>query len=492
MKQHYITILLATLFLPVSLTAQQQAASSTFTLVQCIQYAMENSINLTNSGLDEQIASARVKEIFGQGLPQLNGSVGLQYNPQLPRLFFLKSRAYGFSSAAVQGSPNYVPYDQYLPNLKNNDVVSSPNLFQLQGTGNASVSITQMIFNGSYFVGLQAAKTYKELSVRTTVQTREQVVEQVTKAYYSALINRERMKLFDNNIDRVDSLFKNTKALNVNGFAETIDVDRIEVSLNNLITERNKFMKLQELSVELLKFQMNYPMDQTLQVSGDITQETVSVDLDGYLKDWNYKNRPDYQVLETNLKLQSLNVKNRYAASMPSLNASANVGYITGSNSISGLFKTNSNISSSDQQKYGIGTDKWYPVSSYGLTFSLPIFSGFQRTYQVQQEKLRLRKVENSLKALKSGIDYEVKQATISYQNAMDALQVQQRNMTLAQKVAKVTKIKYEQGVGSNIEVVDAESSLKESQVNYYNAMFDAIVAKTDLDKAFGKLISTK
>jgi outer membrane protein TolC len=158
---------------------------------------------------------------------------------------------------------------------------------------------------------------------------------------------------------------------------------------------------------------------------------------------------------------------------------------MTQSPTIGGIFKTNSNFNEGG----GVGPDKWYPISSYGLSLNLPIFSGLQRNYQVQQEKIRLRKIENSFKMLESSIDLEVKQSTIGYQNAISSLESQQRNMDLAANVARVTRIKYEQGVGSNIEVVDAESSLKEAQVNYYNALYDALVAKTDLDKAFGKLL---
>ncbi|HPI81310.1 MAG TPA: TolC family protein, partial [Cyclobacteriaceae bacterium] len=133
--------------------------------------------------------------------------------------------------------------------------------------------------------------------------------------------------------------------------------------------------------------------------------------------------------------------------------------------------------------------DKWYSFSSFGLNLNIPLFSGLQRTYRVQQEKLKLRKIENGFKSLEKGIDLEIKQATINYQNSMEALKSQKQNMDLAENVARVTKIKYEQGVGSNLEVVDAESALKEAQVNYYNALFDASISKTDLDKAFGKLL---
>lgn len=472
--RRFYTILFSLLLISSTSFSQENGGGATFNLEQCIKYALDNSYAIDNAKIDEQIAVARVKETIGIGLPQINASAGIIHNQKLPRFF-------------TSYDPNGGFFDfSGVPGIQSGDVVAAQNFFQLKSSGSASLSVNQIIFNGSYLVGLQAANTYKELSVKTTNQTNEQVIEQVTKAYYSVLVNRERMKLFENNINRVDSLLITTKALSKNGFAESIDVDRIQVTLNNLVTEKTKFERLQQLSIELLKFQMNYPIEQPIEVEGELKKETIEVNLDDYLQDWDFKNRPDYQVLETNYKLQNLNIKNNYAAALPSLSANANLGYSTQSPNISGLFKTNSGVSDDGR----IGPDSWYSSSSFGLSLNIPLFSGLQRTYKVQQEKLQLKKIENGFKSLEKAIDIEIKQATINYQNSIAALKSQEQNMELAANVARVTKIKYEQGVGSNLEVIDAESSLKETQINYYNALFDASVAKTDLDKAFGKLLS--
>jgi outer membrane protein len=309
-------------------------------------------------------------------------------------------------------------------------------------------------------------------------------VQGVTKAYYGVLINKERINLFDSNISRVDSLLRNTKALFQNGFAEQIDVDRIQVALNNLLVERDKFLNLNELGLALLKFQMNYPLDQPMDVAGNI-QDVQVPEVESYQREWDYKNRPDYKVLEANHRLQQLNVRNKYAEGMPVLSAFANLGYATQSPDIGGLFKTNSTV----EDNGTVGPDKWYGYSLFGLTLNVPVFSGLSRSYRLQQEKLTLNKIENGFSSLRSGIDLEIKQATVNFQNGLKTLTAQKSNMDLAANVARVTKIKYEQGVGSNFEVVDAENALKQAQVNYYNALFDVMIAKVDLDKAYGKLI---
>lgn len=464
-----LSMLMLCLFLAGNVSAQQS-----FTLDQCIDYALKNSINVQNSVLDEQIAAAKVKETIGLGLPQISATSSIVHNPKLSRFF-----------TTYTGSGGFIGDLSGVPGIQVGDVIAARNFFQLQSSGGASVTANQLLFNGSYLVGLQASSVYKELAVKTGNQTKEQIIQQVMKAYYGVLINKERINLFANNIARVDSLLRNTKALNQSGFAEAIDVDRIQVTLNNLLSERNKFLNLNELGLELLKFQMNYPMDQTLEVVGNINEVQVDTNLERSKEGWDYKIRPDYQVLETNRKLQALNVKNQQAAFMPTLNAFATWGYSTQSPQLGGLFKTNSKITDNGT----LGPDKWYDYSQIGISLNVPIFSGMQRQYRLQQEKIALQKIDNGFKSLKNGIDLEIKQASLIFENAISTLETQRANMDLANRVAQVTKIKYEQGVGSNIEVIDAENSLRQAQTNYYGAMFDAMIAKVDLDKAYGKLL---
>jgi outer membrane protein TolC len=299
------------------------------------------------------------------------------------------------------------------------------------------------------------------------------------------LINKERVNLFESNIARVDTLLRNTRELFKNGFAEDIDADRIQVTLNNLIAEREKFVNLNELGIAVLKFQMNYPMSDSIVVAGNIQDVQIDVNMASYLENWDYRSRPDYQVLDANKRLQEFNVKNRYAVSLPSLSAFVDYGFSTQSGNIGGIFKTESGISDAN----GVGPDKWYNYSSYGVSLAMPIFTGFQNRQRVQQEKIKLQKINNDFVGLKSSIDMEIKQSSLIYDNALKSLSIQQENIDLATKVARVTKIKFEQGVGSNLEVVDAEDALRQAQTNFYNALFDAMIAKVNLDKAFGKLL---
>jgi len=447
-----------------------------FDLSKCLDYAMANSVSVQNAKLDERIAESKVRETAGLGLPQINGSVGLNHNIKLQRFF------------TVYSTNSFFFGGQAIPGLQEGDVVSAQNFFQLKSSGNAGISVSQLLFNGSYIVGLQASNAYKELSVLNTERQQAELVDQVTRSYYLVIINRERMKLFDRNLERLDTLLRNTTALNEKGFVEAIDVDRLRVAKNNLITEREKFSNLVRLSVELLKFQINYPMDQELKVIGDLLGMDVSVNLDSYASGFSYQDRPDVRVLEGNRRLQQLSLRNSYAASLPSLVAVGSTGRSTQSPNIGGLFRTNTQVADNGR----FGPDAWYPYTFVGVTMNVPIFSGLQRTYRIQQDKITLNKVENALRQVKSGVDLEVRQSILTYQNTSRSLEAQRMNVSLAENISRVARVKYEQGVGSSLEVMDAETALREAQVNYQSSLYEVLLAKLSLDKAYGKLIPKK
>lgn len=464
-------IVVATIF---SLGTMAQDGSNSMSLQQCIDYALENNADMKNAVLDEEAALMEVKETAGIGFPQISGSAVVQKSPTLQRFF----------AEYTPGSPIGLTEDQANElGVADGDVYAAENFFQLKSVGDASLNVNQMIFNGSYIVALQASRTFKELSVKQKDQTRVDVVENVSKAYYNVLINRERLNLFAANLSRLDTLYRNTRELYRNGFAEEIDVDRLKVSLNNLQSDLDNVENLNTISMTLLKFQMGYPLNDELNLSGTF-DDVISATIATSNPIVNYNDRPDYQVLQTNRKLQELNIKNKYAEGLPTLNGFYNLGYSTQSQSFGGLFSTQTGFS----EQQGVGPDKWYRYSSIGLSLNWNIFTGFQRKYQIQQEKVSLEKLNNGITSYESLINVEVQNSQLTLENATKKLEVQRENMALAEKVFRVTQIKYEEGVGSNLEVVEADTSLKEAQTNYYSALYDAIIAKIELQKALGTL----
>ncbi len=440
-------------------------------LQDCVDYALKNNVNVKNATLDEEIAAAKVREVRSIGLPQINGSAGIQHYFELRNAYF------------PGGGPFAPPSDPTKPA----DVIVYPAIFQLPTNLDANITASQLLFNNSYFVGLQAAKTYKELSARSSQQTRIQTASNVKKAYYQNLVNTERIKLFDVNITRLDSTLKQMKALQRNGFAEQIDVDRIEVSLNNIMTEYEKTLSLVILSYLQLKFQMSMPLEQNLLLTDKIEQYTADTVLnksDTYSVD----NRPEYQLLKLSVKASKLDMKNNRGAALPSLALSGSFGAFSSTKNLNFFEGKRTEVFKSLTQAPEVRNvaTYWSTYSFIQLGLNVPIFSGFERTSKIQQSKLNLQKSENNVKNFELAYDLQVQAAKANLQNSQRTIVMQKRNMKLAQNVSNISNKKYKAGTGSNLEVTDAEASLKEAQINYFNSLFDYLVFKTDYETAIG------
>jgi outer membrane protein len=433
-------------------------AQKSFSAQQAVQFALANNPLVKNAKLDIDIAQSKVSETFGIGLPQVSGSAIVQHYPEVQRF-------------VLENTLNTPFYTSQLPQ-------DAPVAFglQLANSFTGSISATQLIFNGSYLVGLKASKTYQELSVKQIKQVKISLAEQVLKSYYAILVNQEKTKLLDLNLARLDSTYKETKALFKNGFIEKIDIDRIEVALNNLKSEKQKTERLLQLAGNVLKLQMGMPVNEPIELSSKLDEVKPESILPAN-PTIDYSQRIEYSVLQTQKALAGLQMKNIKSEYLPSLVGLATLGV----NSAASKFGNLGNFS--EKNRYA-------PYGFIGLSLNVPVFDGFQKKYKYQQAKYNLEKLNNGIKQQENAIDLELSQANINLANAQTNLEIQKRNLDLAQEVVRVTKVKYRQGVGSNMEVTNAESSLKESQNNYYTALYDFIIAKVDLDKAQGQLVA--
>jgi outer membrane protein TolC len=196
---------------------------------------------------------------------------------------------------------------------------------------------------------------------------------------------------------------------------------------------------------------------------------------DDFKKDFSYSNRIEYSKLEVNRELVKLDIKNTNAQYLPKLDFYGNYGASYGTSSFDSFIAFGS---------------KWRDFGVYGIRANLPIFDGLRKSNQVQQKKIQLQQLENTKEFTKNQIDLEQQQTSLTFNNNLITLKSQKENMQLAEDVYNVSVIKYQQGVGSNIEVINADASFKEAQVNYYAALYDALITSVDLEKAYGKILS--
>lgn len=443
MKYKYLTLIIYLGFI-LSAKAQQADTIARLSLEQAIEYAQTHHNSILNARIDEDIAKNTVRQTIGIGLPQISGNANFQDFIKVPTTL-LPGEFFGQPGTQV------------------------PVQFGVKFQSSAGIELNQLLFDGSYLVGLQASKTFKELSSKNLTRTRIETTVAVTKAYYSVLVSNEQLSLLDVNLARLKKSLKDTEAMFKNGFVEKIDVDRLTVLNNNLETERENVLRLLALNVNLLKFQMGMTINSQLTLTDSITglqvdQAVVAVDTGAY------RNRIEYSLLQTQLKVNEFDLKRYKSQYLPSL---------SGFGSTSQSFQAN---------KFSELYDRNFPTTVVGLRLSVPIISGGIKLYQVRNAKLVVLKTQNDLNNLQNGINSEVEQSRTTYLNGLRSLDNQKRNMDLAQEVLRVTKIKYEQGVGSSIEVTTAETSLKEAQNNYITALYDLLINKVNLDRSQGKI----
>jgi outer membrane protein len=429
-----------------TLRAQYTDTSSySFSLSQAVAFALENNSTLKNVTLDQQAATYKVKEVVGAGLPQINASAQVQNFLELP-------------TQLIPGEFFGGPPGTFIPVQ-----------FGTKYNATAGFTASQLLFNGSYFVGIKAANTYQELARKNVDRTRLETVTDVTKAYYTALVNEERKKLIAANLARVEKLLHDTRLLVENDFVEQIDLDRITVTYNNLTTEANNVQRLLDLSVVLLKYQMG--MDQGAKLTLTDKLDNISfTPPEPFAGRFDYRRRVEYELGDLALVGSRLQLKAERMGYLPTV-------FLFGS----------ANAQAQRQELDIFNTNKpWYPIVVIGLQVDVPIFDGLQRHYRVQQAKIGVLKAENNLIMIQRSIDMQQTIARVTLQNSAATLQAQQANMELAQKVYDVAKIKFEQGNQSSLEIMNAETGLKEAQTNYFNALYDAIIAKVEYEKSLG------
>lgn len=432
------------------LTVVSVKAQESFSLEEAIKYALENNENVKIARVNTSDANSQVGETRADGLPQINANFGYTNNTQIP--------------------VNIVPANTFDPTAP--DGATTAIRFGVQHQSSLGVSASQMLWDGSFFIGLKAARMLREKVLVDEQKAEQDVREQVMKAYYMVLVNQVRTGLIDINMATLDSTLRDTRAMYENGFAEKIDVSRLQVQLNNLKAEMSSVEQAILASKNMLKLTMGMPVDSEVELTDDLESfdfNYSSAEIDAF----SISERVEVQQIEFLKRLAELDIKNTYSQYIPKVSLNAAWGRNSGTDIFGNLWN--------DQKQ-------WFTSSNVGLSVSIPVFDGLRKKYTVERKRYQLE----TLNYQSSQLSNSLKQELVNAQKALDVnlemLEVQEANLELAQEVADVTRAKYTEGVGSNLELIDADQAYKVAEINYLTALYDAIVAKIDLDKALGKL----
>ena len=439
-----------------------------FTVQQAVDYAKQNSVHVKNALLDILIQKQTNRDITSIALPQINGSMSVTRNIDIP----------------VQSIPNFIAPATYKvlidEGVKNGS--GQPVTFPAGGFGNllfpfgnpwnanAGVTLSQIVFDGQVFIALKARNGTISLQERIAELTEENIRANVYKVYYQLVTGKIQIELLDANIGRLEKLKHDVQIMYDNGFTERVDIDKLVVQVANLQTEKLKADNMIKNGYSGLKLLMGMPIADSLVLTDTLNDSQVK---DGVLEasQYKYSDRKDFQIMEVTNELNGLNVRRYKLSQIPTF---ALVG---------GYSKQ------AQRDKFDFfGKGDWFTSSYIGLQMRVPIFNGFALKARTEGARLQLKKTQNQTEALKISIDREVETAKNNFIAAIASMDFQKKNMALAEKVYGQTKKKYEIGTGSATEINTAQLDLKTAQTNYITALYDAIIAKVDFLKATGKL----
>ena len=436
----YVFTLLTVLCFQVSFGQAELSLS----LDQALEMALQKNTTMLNAALDIDYAETQVNELKAQGLPQVSGSADFSHTFKIPT--------------------------QIIPG----DFVGQPGTmiatqFGVPFNVNVGVGASQLLFDGTFFLGLKAASEFVNISKLSASASEIDIKEGVTKAYYMALISQQNIGQLSASLANIKKLQSETEQLYKAGFAEKLDVDRLTLSVSNLEININKLQNQAKLAKQLLLNTIGVDVNQELTLTSKIPGEPTS---DSYAAVFNPENRIEIKLIDQQQELNQLNLK-RYK-----------MGYFP---SIYGNFSYGSSTFASDG-KFGELGDDWYGNGRYAVSLNVPIFDGLYKKAKMDQAKIDFKKTENTKQQALLGMNLQVGQAKTNYLNALKTIELQKKSQDLAESIFNTTKIKFKEGIGSSFEMINAESELTQANTNYLIALYELNVARIDLNKALGIL----
>lgn len=409
------------------------------TLQESVDYALQNHPDIQNKKLGEKYADAQVDETRSIGIPQLNAN--LQFINNIERQVFV--------------FPN--------PMTGKNEPIRIGNKFSTVGT----LSASWLALDATYFVGLKAAEGFTELSRLQTNMTERDVVVAATKAYYLVLITSENVSLLEQNIKTLEAILTQTEGYYKNGFAEKIDVDRLNLTLSNLNIQLEGLKDQKGITEQLLKLNIGMPVETEIELTDNLESLYKST-IEGYAKSFDPKQRIEYKLMNSQLHLTALDKKRFELSKYPNLAFFANY----------------------QQNNFGeeIDLSKWYGNSYWGFRVGIPIFSGFNNKAQLKKRRINMDQTVNSMNMFENAAKLEANQAILRYDRSLKTIELQKKNLELANEILRISSVKLKEGVGSSLEITNAQQEVKTSQTNYLNAVYDLLNAQIELKKAFGKI----
>jgi outer membrane protein TolC len=447
-------------------TISAQEKIQQLSLKEAISFALEHSYNSKTAKNDINSAKEKVWETTTIGLPQINAQVNYQNFLRQP-VSLLPAAAFDNTTSVVETvedffdlTPNSTPTpaDGFIPVV-----------FGTKQNINASVTLTQLLFDGSYLVGLQASKTFLKISKQAEEKTELLTREAVINAYGNVLVTEKSMEILEGNVSILKKNFHDAQQIYENGLNEEEDVEQLEITLGNLKNQLNSVTRMKAIAYQMLNLSLGNPITTKLILTDSLdglAEDNINLELIGTAFD--LTNHIDFKISENDRETKRLMMKYEQSKALPSLNAFVNYGSQAFSNSFS-FFDTN---------------QPWFNSSLLGVSLNVPIFSSFARKSRTTQAKIALENADVRLEEIKQKLSLQAQTAKNDYQLSIENYQTSKKNVGLAERIEKKQRVKFFEGISSSFDLLQAQNQLYAQQQNYIQSMLAVIANKATLENA--------
>ena len=437
--------------LSLQLTAQNPEPSETLSLSleEAIALGMENNYSSLKSEKEVEKALAQKWEIISQGLPQINGNVDYQNFLKQPVTLIPGEIGGGEAGTFV------------------------PVRFGTQQNLSATATWSQLIFDGSYIVGVQSAKTLLQISKNAKVKTDLEVRKAIINAYGNVLLAKESVAILDKNLENVSKNLRDTEQIFENGFAEEEDVEQLKITRINIENNLSRSKRMVEIAYQMLNLSMGIPVETSLVLTDDLSTLALQFYNEELLK----KTIPveeniDVKIAANSAEAAKIFVRLEKAKALPSITGYLNYG-------ASG---------NSDKFSFFDEDQIYYSQSILGISLNVPIFSSGMRNARTKQKKLEYEQALLDLEETKNQVQLEIQAAKSDYKFSLENLASQQESLTLAERIENKNQIKFFEGLSSSFELSEAQRQLYTAQQNVLQAMLEVINNRVELEN----VLSTK
>lgn len=421
---------------------------TTFSLQEAIDFALENNRQAKNAARDIEAARQQKWETTATGLPQLDANINYQN--------FLKQQVSVIPAEFFGGNPGEF----------------AEVIFGTQQNAAATATLNQMLFDGSYIVGLQSAKVFLEISENAKIKTDLEVRKSVINAYGNVLLAIESVSILEKNIEVLNkNLFEVTKMYE-NGLEEQESVEQLQITLSNVESNLNNTKRLKSIAYQMLNITMGIDYDATITLTDDLealTLKNITLELLNTSND--VTSTIDYLIAENDTEAKSLMLKLERSRALPTLNAFINGSYTA--------FDNDFVFFDSDT--------KWFGASLFGLNLDIPIFSSGKRSAATQRARINLEIAKDELTETEQRLKLQVESAKSNFKFAVEDYDNKKQNLNLAERIEQKNQTKFFEGVGSSFDLRQAQTQLYAAQQELLQAMLDVINTKAELETVLNK-----